>query len=148
MTQIARCPEHGLHGARLDCFTCGGMVEQVDVILLPSLPPDAPADLRLKLELAVAAVAVKRGIGLQEAADWIGQTMGAVDKALEAQALSRPDPLLDSAPPSAAEQAARKLATRARSLLIQDGPQVRFTDAGARVAGPTVAGPSSDIIER
>lgn len=26
---IARCPEHGLHGARDSCFECGGPVEQV-----------------------------------------------------------------------------------------------------------------------
>lgn len=26
---IARCPEHGLHGDRIDCFVCQGPVEQV-----------------------------------------------------------------------------------------------------------------------
>ncbi len=26
---IARCPEHGLHGERQECFVCGGPVEQV-----------------------------------------------------------------------------------------------------------------------
>jgi hypothetical protein len=26
---IARCPQHGLHGARQTCFACGGPVEQV-----------------------------------------------------------------------------------------------------------------------
>lgn len=26
---IARCPEHGLHGERDECFVCGGPVEQV-----------------------------------------------------------------------------------------------------------------------
>lgn len=32
---IARCPEHGLHGERTECFVCGGPVEQV-----PMLPAD------------------------------------------------------------------------------------------------------------
>lgn len=27
--EIARCPEHGLHGERQACFVCGGPVEQV-----------------------------------------------------------------------------------------------------------------------
>jgi len=26
---IARCPVHGLHGERTECFECGGPVEQV-----------------------------------------------------------------------------------------------------------------------
>ena len=26
---IARCPVHGLHGERQECFVCGGPVEQV-----------------------------------------------------------------------------------------------------------------------
>jgi hypothetical protein len=29
---IARCPEHGLHGDRQDCFECGGSVEQVEMV--------------------------------------------------------------------------------------------------------------------
>ncbi len=29
---IAYCPEHGLHGAREDCFTCMGPVEQVPMV--------------------------------------------------------------------------------------------------------------------
>lgn len=29
---IARCPEHGLHGRRDSCFECGGPVEQVTVV--------------------------------------------------------------------------------------------------------------------
>jgi hypothetical protein len=29
---IARCPEHGLHGQREECFVCGGPVEQVPVV--------------------------------------------------------------------------------------------------------------------
>lgn len=29
---IARCPEHGLHGEREDCFVCGGPVEQVAMV--------------------------------------------------------------------------------------------------------------------
>lgn len=30
--QIARCPEHGLHGERDECFVCGGPVEQVKMV--------------------------------------------------------------------------------------------------------------------
>lgn len=26
---VARCPEHGLHGSRTDCHVCGGPVEQI-----------------------------------------------------------------------------------------------------------------------
>jgi hypothetical protein len=29
---IARCPEHGLHGERKECFVCGGAVEQVAMV--------------------------------------------------------------------------------------------------------------------
>lgn len=29
---IARCPEHGLHGERAQCFVCGGPVEQVPMV--------------------------------------------------------------------------------------------------------------------
>lgn len=29
---IARCPEHGLHGERTECFICGGPVEQVEMV--------------------------------------------------------------------------------------------------------------------
>jgi hypothetical protein len=31
---IARCPEHGLHGERDECFVCGGEVEQVPFVPL------------------------------------------------------------------------------------------------------------------
>lgn len=34
--EIARCPEHGLHGERTECFVCGGDVERV-----PMVPLDA-----------------------------------------------------------------------------------------------------------
>lgn len=34
---IARCPEHGLHGERTECFVCGGPVEQVPMYPLPAL---------------------------------------------------------------------------------------------------------------
>lgn len=33
-TLIARCPEHGLHGERTECFECGGPVEQVAMVPL------------------------------------------------------------------------------------------------------------------
>jgi hypothetical protein len=29
---IARCPDHGLHGQRTECYACGGPVEQVEMI--------------------------------------------------------------------------------------------------------------------
>ena len=32
VVQIARCPEHGLHGERTECFACGGPVEQVPMV--------------------------------------------------------------------------------------------------------------------
>lgn len=41
--QIARCPEHGLHGERDECFVCGGPVEQVEMI------EAKPADIFLTL---------------------------------------------------------------------------------------------------
>lgn len=30
--RIARCPEHGLHGERTECFVCGRPVEQVPMV--------------------------------------------------------------------------------------------------------------------
>lgn len=35
---IARCPEHGLHGERTECFVCNGPVEQVPMIELSQDP--------------------------------------------------------------------------------------------------------------
>lgn len=32
VVNIARCPEHGLHGCRTECFVCGGPVEQVPMV--------------------------------------------------------------------------------------------------------------------
>jgi hypothetical protein len=32
IVHIARCPEHGLHGRRDECFVCGGHVEQVAMV--------------------------------------------------------------------------------------------------------------------
>lgn len=42
---IARCPEHGLHGQRDECFVCGGPVEQVPMVeakdgVVNPLPPN------------------------------------------------------------------------------------------------------------
>lgn len=31
VVNIARCPEHGLHGERTECFICGADVEQVEM---------------------------------------------------------------------------------------------------------------------
>ena len=33
---IAKCPVHGLHGERQDCFICSGPVEQVPMVPLPA----------------------------------------------------------------------------------------------------------------
>jgi hypothetical protein len=90
-TFIARCPEHGLHGERQDCFECGTPVEQVEVVTLGALPKGADADLRLKRDKAIAALVLKRGLSLQEAADTIGEVLGVVDSALVARGLSRMD---------------------------------------------------------
>lgn len=35
---IARCPEHGLHGARDTCFVCGKPVEQVPMVEAARVP--------------------------------------------------------------------------------------------------------------
>jgi NTP pyrophosphatase (non-canonical NTP hydrolase) len=32
VVRIARCPEHGLHGERAECFVCGQPVEQVPMV--------------------------------------------------------------------------------------------------------------------
>lgn len=29
---VARCPVHGIHGQRTECFECGGEVEQLEVV--------------------------------------------------------------------------------------------------------------------
>lgn len=34
VARIARCPEHGLHGARTECYECGGPVERVLMVEL------------------------------------------------------------------------------------------------------------------
>jgi hypothetical protein len=36
--KIARCPIHGLHGERTECFVCGGPVEQVPMVPAPGRP--------------------------------------------------------------------------------------------------------------
>ena len=35
VVEIARCPVHGLHGARTECHVCGGAVEQVRMVPAP-----------------------------------------------------------------------------------------------------------------
>jgi hypothetical protein len=45
---IARCKDHGLHGQRTECFTCGLPVEQVPMV--------AVADLRRLRDIEVAAL--------------------------------------------------------------------------------------------
>ncbi|HWF25166.1 MAG TPA: hypothetical protein VG275_06955 [Solirubrobacteraceae bacterium] len=37
LVNIARCPEHGLHGCRTECFFCGGPVDQVEMMALAEL---------------------------------------------------------------------------------------------------------------
>lgn len=39
VVHVARCPEHGLHGCRDECFVCGGSVEQVAMVPLADLHP-------------------------------------------------------------------------------------------------------------
>jgi NTP pyrophosphatase (non-canonical NTP hydrolase) len=41
MYYIARCPEHGLHGERDECFVCGGPVEKVPMVEAVQ-PPQLP----------------------------------------------------------------------------------------------------------
>lgn len=38
--EIARCPTHGLHGERSECFVCAGPVEQVPMVLVEEVAPD------------------------------------------------------------------------------------------------------------
>ena len=40
VTYIARCPEHGLHGERTECFVCKGPVEQVPMVELAQADPE------------------------------------------------------------------------------------------------------------
>ena len=48
--EIARCPQHGLHGARETCFECGGPVEQIRVVPVSSEATfELPADLKAVL---------------------------------------------------------------------------------------------------
>jgi hypothetical protein len=55
---IARCPEHGLHGERDECFVCGGPVEQV---------PMVPADLDAATDRVLALLV--RAYGARESAE-------------------------------------------------------------------------------
>lgn len=34
VVKIARCPEHGLHGERQECFVCGAQCEQIEMVPL------------------------------------------------------------------------------------------------------------------
>lgn len=51
---IARCPEHGLHGQRIECHVCGGPVEQV---------PMVPAAAVIELLLVIGATRVHHDFG-------------------------------------------------------------------------------------
>lgn len=57
--KIARCPEHGLHGARDECFECGGPVEQVEMVEASELER-----LRLTVSMAVAFLNLRRAEGI------------------------------------------------------------------------------------
>lgn len=50
VVQIARCPVHGLHGERTECFVCGGEVEQVAMV-----PAGAIANDRAQLPKTIYA---------------------------------------------------------------------------------------------
>lgn len=47
MTTFARCPDHGLHGERAECFVCGGPVERV-----PFIPVDVFVEVARALIMA------------------------------------------------------------------------------------------------
>lgn len=51
---VARCPEHGLHGERDDCFVCGGEVEQVALL--------SAERVRGEVDALVAGAEVVRGV--------------------------------------------------------------------------------------
>jgi hypothetical protein len=58
VVNIARCPEHGLHGERQECFVCGGEVEQVPMIHAAALVPVIQEQERLRAELRDASAAM------------------------------------------------------------------------------------------
>jgi hypothetical protein len=39
---VARCPEHGLHGLREECFACGGPVQQVRMLQIDAIETQEP----------------------------------------------------------------------------------------------------------
>lgn len=51
IVNIARCPEHGLHGERTECFVCGGPVEQEAMVPAVAVEP---------LRAALAKIADRR----------------------------------------------------------------------------------------
>lgn len=57
---IARCPEHGLHGERTECFVCAGPVEQIEVV-----PKERLDDLRDRIAGACDEIVAHFGIGVE-----------------------------------------------------------------------------------
>lgn len=45
---IARCPTHGLHGERTECFVCGGPVERVAMVPVSRQPEREPMAIPLE----------------------------------------------------------------------------------------------------
>lgn len=58
---IARCPEHGLHGDRSDCFVCGGPVDRVPMISVEAIAQPGP--IRAKA-IAGMTAELRMGVGL------------------------------------------------------------------------------------
>lgn len=63
VTYIASCPEHGLHGARGECYTCGGPVDRVPMVRASEVygVVRRAADTTSALQDAARAMVVARG---------------------------------------------------------------------------------------
>lgn len=68
---IARCPEHGLHGERDECFECGGAVDQVEMVEVARLP--YVLAFRGQQELALLRSLLRRYIRRQPAILTVGE---------------------------------------------------------------------------
>lgn len=63
VVNIARCPEHGIHGERDECFVCGGSVQQLPMIHAATLVEavQRTAEAMSALNVALATLAEVRG---------------------------------------------------------------------------------------
>jgi hypothetical protein len=64
VANIARCPEHGLHGARSECFICGGAVEQVPMVPCDDAAVERAAEALYELSRGQAWPGVIDGIAV------------------------------------------------------------------------------------